>query len=452
MELILGGINGHYLRNITLRAADLTESVQAAVAYASEGSLLCEWCWDNDIPLKFWGRYDESVPVSIPILRTFLERKSPNFVCKLVKHLHAKVIWWKNVGVYIGSANLSNPAWYRNIEAGCFFDEAEIISMNLEEDLSELFRAIDFNSSPLTLELLALIEARIKELTRLKSEDSESSKRFLNSHIMKQWPGLSQIKTKEANEVKRTAFLKEWWDTLQIIRDIGDRISSDRNRPIWVNPGTPKGAQADQFLHAYYYHRTFDGRRANYEAHFNKNAKNPNAAVNEAIEWWRALINPPSKEDRTLNEWAPFLKEMLSQPKLPSLSSDELVEVCKRVHAIQEHARRVRNHVVGLPGGRPYTMEEKTTAFAEYLYKQTSDAGEPLLSTLAYVLNSEDTQDTPLRLWEGVNNPRWRIDHLGISALGELIGWALPDIFPARNGRTSKALRSLGYDVTVHVE
>ncbi len=33
-----------------------------------------------------------------------------------------------------------------------------------------------------------------------------------------------------------------------------------------------------------------------------------------------------------------------------------------------------------------------------------------------------------------------------------MVGWALPDHFPPRNGRTSKALKALGDDVTIHVE
>ena len=40
MELILGGINGNYLRDIIERAARETESVEAAVAYANDASLL----------------------------------------------------------------------------------------------------------------------------------------------------------------------------------------------------------------------------------------------------------------------------------------------------------------------------------------------------------------------------------------------------------------------------
>jgi phosphatidylserine/phosphatidylglycerophosphate/cardiolipin synthase-like enzyme len=123
LRLIMGGINGHYLRNITEICSAHTEEVIAAVAYATDSSLLFDWCWDNEIPLKFYGRLDEGVAVALPILAAFLNRKSPNFVCRLVEHHHAKVIWWRGFGLYIGSANLSGSAWYKNVEAGCFFLE-----------------------------------------------------------------------------------------------------------------------------------------------------------------------------------------------------------------------------------------------------------------------------------------------------------------------------------------
>ena len=106
MRLVMGGVNGHYLRDIIEIAVPKTEEVLAAVAYAADSALLFEWCWDNKIPIKYYGRLDDGVAVSVPILTYFLERKSPNFVCRLVQHHHAKVIWWRGVGIYIGSANL----------------------------------------------------------------------------------------------------------------------------------------------------------------------------------------------------------------------------------------------------------------------------------------------------------------------------------------------------------
>jgi hypothetical protein len=70
---ILNGINGRYLRENLENAAAVTDFVEAAVAYASADELF-EWCWSKAIPLRYWGRFDETIPVSIPLLRTFLAR------------------------------------------------------------------------------------------------------------------------------------------------------------------------------------------------------------------------------------------------------------------------------------------------------------------------------------------------------------------------------------------
>lgn len=71
MHFVLNAINGEYLRDITENAAAATERVEAAVAYVSREDLLFDWCWENKIPLRFWGRFDENVPVAPQILRRF---------------------------------------------------------------------------------------------------------------------------------------------------------------------------------------------------------------------------------------------------------------------------------------------------------------------------------------------------------------------------------------------
>jgi phosphatidylserine/phosphatidylglycerophosphate/cardiolipin synthase-like enzyme len=173
MRLVLNGINGRYLREIPDNAVRDTEMVEAAVAYATSESLLFDWCWENNIPLRFWGRFDETIPVSLGILRTFLERRSPNFTCKLLKHFHAKVIWWHGVGAYIGSANLTDAAWYNNIEAGCFFEDADTVASGIDIQLQAFFRRIDENASPLSEELYRAIESRARELQRLAEQDRD---------------------------------------------------------------------------------------------------------------------------------------------------------------------------------------------------------------------------------------------------------------------------------------
>lgn len=450
-RLILNGLNGRYLREICDNAVADCEQVEAAVAYASDERLLFEWCWKNGVPLKFWGRFDDTVPISPRILKTFLDRRSANFTCKLLPRFHAKVIWWHGVGAYIGSANFSDPAWYNNIEAGCFFDEGEMVAVGMDAELRTFFSRVDSHATPLTEELYLAIEARAKELARLTASDRDQARRFNSISSIKKWDGLTRIAPRAALERRKQAFLDEWFGTLQILRDIGTIVAKDENRPLWIPSSVPLGAQADQFLHAHYYNRVIgEDRRSRFAKMFERNKADPQAALEEAVAWWHGLASPPSGEDRTLFDWAPVLRECLSQERILGLTESDFEAICERVWAIQDHGRRVRNATVGLPDGLVHHMPEKTKALAHYLWRRSSPNGSNVLGTIDHILYGGSDADLPLRLWDATQEGGWRIEHLGTSALGELVGWALPERFPPRNNRTSKSLRSLGFAVDVH--
>lgn len=451
MRLILNGINGDYLRNITEVAAPETDRVDAAVAYATDAALLFDWCWENKIVLRYWGRFDETIPVGVPILKSFLDRRSPNFTCKLVRRFHAKVIWWRGYGAYIGSANMTQSAWWSNIEAGLFIPDTELSATGHDLQLEEFFRIVDRHASPLTDELFRAIQRRAQAIQATTSRDRPDATSFIGNLHVQPFDGLSYSSNANAADVQRADFLKEWNGTLQLLRDIGNRVSEPGNRPVWINSDVPRGAQADQFLHAHYYQRTFENRHAMFETHFARNRDNPDAAVRDAFEWWRGLPAPPGSEAVTLNEWGPFLREKLSRDQVLLLSEQDLIDVFSRVHAIRDHARRVANAELNLPGDRRYSIEEKSEALARHVYQRRSANGDSVQRLLSRILHEGPKDELAERLWEAVANPAMKIDHVGISALGELVGWAFPNEFPPSNGRTSKALRSLGYDVTVHV-
>jgi hypothetical protein len=447
MHLILGGINGNYLTNITLNAAAETQEVLAAVAYATEMDLLFDWCWNNGIPLKYFGRLDPGVAVKPSVLSTFLVRRSARFQCRLVQHHHAKVIWWREYGLYIGSANLTASAWYKNVEAGCFFPEAEITD-EMAGEVLELFDVLDRNSTPRTDELLAIMQKRAKQIanSELPTED------FWNSPSFNKWSGLVQTGKKSATDRRREAFLQEWHSTLQQLRDIGNLVSKPANRPSWIDADAPMGAQGDQFLHAHYYQRTFDGRRALYADHFERNRQNPDAALAGAINWWRSLKKAPWEEDVMLNSTAPKLRQALTAEAIDEMDYEDFREICVSIHSIKEYARRVANKVVGLrEDGTKYTIPQKLDALSKRIWDDASAGGHDVKQLLSFILYGGPEAQLPERLWAAVNDAKWKIDGLGVSALGEIVGWALPDRFPPRNGRTSKSLKSLGFDVTIHV-
>jgi len=446
MRLILGGVNGHYLRYITDNFATETEEVWAAVAYANRADLLFDWCRKHRKPLKFYGRLDDTVAVSSPILRSFLEQGSPGFDCYLVQHHHAKGIWWRGVGAYIGSANLTDSAWNKNIEAGCFMSDDEI-SGEIEADLFKLFSELRKHATQLSEEVVEAMAGRAKVIASKIADHSE----FWANPSFETWPGLVHTGAGNASERKRQSFLQEWRATLQYLRDIGTRIAKDENRPDWIRRSAPAGAQADQFLHAHY-EQALVGRKSNYEALHKVNRHRPEAALEKAILWWRESREAPGCEEEMLNVSAPFLRGALAKDNLDSMTEEQFRKICMSVHAIKDYARRVENRSVGLPSaGTAYPIPEKVKALSQRIWNDRSTNGATVLDLLRHVLYEGAENKLPERLWQAISDPEWKIKGLGVSALGELVGWALPDRFPPRNGRTSKALRSLGYDVEVHV-
>jgi len=215
---------------------------------------LISHCFEKHLPLRFWGRLDDQVAVDVGTLNMFLQRSSPDYVCKLVPKHHAKVIWWRGFGVYIGSANLTYSAWNQNVEAGCFFEEEELTTEHVE-DIERMFDKLDEKASPLTEELRDLMIARGKRLAASRSKDPD----FWSHPSVTKWGGLITLSPKRSSDKRREEFLLEWNETLEYLRDIAARVSQPEYRPTWIAKGASPGAQADQFLHAHYYNNTFDG-------------------------------------------------------------------------------------------------------------------------------------------------------------------------------------------------
>ena len=144
-------VNGNYLREIHENIKpEMVEELRVAVAYGSDSPPVLEWAWKNDIPLRYWCRYDHTVPVSTAILKKFLERKSFKYRCFLAPNFfHAKIIWFVGYGVYIGSHNLTDRAWNKNIEAGCFFTQSEIIRDSMDKELEDFFSYVNSKSTEL---------------------------------------------------------------------------------------------------------------------------------------------------------------------------------------------------------------------------------------------------------------------------------------------------------------
>lgn len=426
--------------------------VKAAIAYGSRDNMaLLKDCLRMGKALEFYGRYDGTCPVDPVILRWFLDCKSPNIQYRAVpKWLHSKVIWWIGEGAYIGSANLTDRAWFANFESGVFLTDAELEHFGLVDELTAFFSGLRRNSQPLSEEIyraqLALFKRRAEGegLLRKVQEEFELADSFVRGAPNP----IAAVPIKD-DAARYGRFAAEWNETLQHMRNIADRVSLAENRPEWIDEGVPKGVQADQFLHAYYYQCVRPGSEKNaHERFFDRHRTDPERALSEALIWWRKSDFPHLHEQRTIYDWAPTIYKLFAEDKILTLNEEEWVAAATRVHALGDHASKMPNQLLGLPNTQQ-DADFKTLTFARWLWSQRTASGRSPLEVLHYLIwgSGELTQ----RLWACCNDPAWKLPHVRVSTLGEIVGWANPLVYPPRNMRTSKGLRALGIDVDVNL-
>lgn len=454
MEFIQNTKKGSQLDTLSIAATKSAESVIAAVAYVTDSGSLITSCWKEQKPLTLFARYDYSGPVSDEVLQWFLSKgtQSANYQMRLIADIfHPKVIWWKGVGTYIGSANLSKSAWGGNVEAGVFMSEEELDENDMRADLESFFEEIHKLSHPLTKE----IAAEMGEAGTGKAGAAEQKARseFEKTRKIARQHSLISITKQSATSKNRAAFLREWAETLQHLRDIGHRLSQPDKMPTWMPQDASPGVFADQFLHAYYYNRVRDGVNYPYRELFKTNSTNREAAIQKEIDWWRALPSAPSSEDIHTTQWAPEAKRLLTSESLRTMTVVTFQELCLRVHAVRDHAKRVSSTTLGLQQGMQHLpQDDRIREFAKWLYAQKSHDGSSTSEVIDFVLHGGGITEVPDRIFAACFEGTKKIPHLGVSSIGEMVGWAMPDDFPPRNGRTSKALTALGYCVTIHSE
>jgi len=138
MKVVMGGVNDVTLDALHDQSLARCTRIQAAVAYARRGNPLFDSV-RRSAPLEFFGRLDGVDP---DLLDDILDDGPTRILCRLYARLHAKVVWWHGYGAYIGSANLTDSGWHRNVECGVFYAHEEMASAGLLETLPPLFQEL----------------------------------------------------------------------------------------------------------------------------------------------------------------------------------------------------------------------------------------------------------------------------------------------------------------------
>ncbi len=94
--------------------------------------------------------------------------------------------------------------------------------------------------------------------------------------------------------------------------------------------------------------------------------------------------------------------------------------------------------------------EKRLPIFANWLLSKQNKRGWDVRKLLHFVLYEGADDLLWERLYKAAKTDEYRIPHYGLNSITEVVGWARPEIAPPRNGRTSKALRALGYNVKIY--
>lgn len=462
MKMVMGALNGVRLQNLMTASVGKCSRVTAAVAYATANNDFFEHCFNQNTYVEYFGLLDEDEAVSIPVLERLVEAAPIQCAPRLLKgYFHSKIIWWHGFGVYIGSANLTSPAWSSNVECGVFYEEEEVLGTHIQADLEGQFAYLRKHSGPVTRQLIdglkrlrPLQAAMHRERQKLEDKFAEVTKE-VPTHV-----GLASG-GKRSDDVGFTSFTQEWNETLDLLRNLAREFHQLGSRPRWVRPDVEPAVHFDQFLHAYYYDLVKTGREGVDTAKsievvnraFERNRTNPKAALQRAAEWWSALPAAPYDEDDFMHRAAPMIRAYFAKDRLPQWTLEDFQRVFFEVHAFKMHARQVKNKYLDLPPDHKANILSRSDMVAARIWQSSREANQkPLLDMLQFLVWGTQPSSVVERLYMAVNDKDLRFERLGQSSLGEALGWARPDLLPPRNNRTNKALRCLGYPVALFSE
>ncbi|HEX2685151.1 MAG TPA: phospholipase D-like domain-containing protein [Kofleriaceae bacterium] len=449
MRLVANSVNGIYLASL-LKGIDRKQlaAIDAAVAYATNMDELAALAKQTNVPFVLYTLIDADFP-SASIVQKFLDADVHWQLLVTRDYFHAKVLWFRGVGAYVGSANLTQQAWWQNIECGVWLDEDELEEQGLDDQLQDFFSELG-SSGRFVAATREHLDA-VRSLARISKpvEDAKKNLQNATAQLLAGVPGATppaRVGTHEADAAMR-GFISEWESTLTILRKLSAKVEA-ATWPAWVDKNVPPSIVQDQATE-YWWH-THIRRNGEEPAetmmmqYHECNRAAPAAAVEQLFaEWsdfdaskdWNWFLNKAPVETRAL----------LQREAIPNLNEDQLTTIIFNTHAAREHARQALKSDLGDIEEKS-SQEERCRLLARFWLQQRPAPNRGVREMLDFVIWG-DAVDSRIaaRLWKAAHDPAWHIRRLGLSILGELVGYARPTEYPPRNHRVSKTLVALGF-------
>jgi len=454
MKLVAGHLNNVLLESLHATHTPSASAIVIAVAYADSHLLpFIQKAIEHKVPLTFYGRYDESLPVKEPVIEWFLKNRWIESVRGLLvaDYYHPKLIWWKGRGVYIGSANMTKRAWFDNVELGTFFDEDEIQKNSLQSQLELIVDQIQARAHPIDASLLeSMRQMSVADKKVIEASDAQKVE-----FARRRWirPGKPLNGTPPGNSSGATATTGRQLNDEQIrnkaracMDELAALLASAGRRPAWMPAEIPAVLQVDQFLYAY--DDQFPANRKRDVAEVSAaNRLRRLEEVEAATTWWHGGAYRSDTMLKHIENDFPLVRDAFGKHRILSLNEDDFVDAFTRIHAVQERGRRRGHESLGFAPGRPASGEARLHRHAQQVFRHVSPGGKNVLQTLEYVLWKDSLDALDQRIYNGAHDSLWAIRDIKENTLSDILGWVRPDVSPPINGRTYKALAKLGYDI-----
>ncbi|MFN8179084.1 MAG: phospholipase D-like domain-containing protein [bacterium] len=454
MFLVGNRLNGRWPTEL-VHGADIEalQQIDLAVAYVSNMDEIFRLATNRRVPLNLYALADGHGFPHLDVAKRFLASTRASWRLFLVRDFyHPKVMWFRGVGAYIGSANLSDKAWFQSHECGVWFSQDDLNRLNWNEELAAIFEAIQERCREITREDLQALQA----LQRLRSELDRADAAFKEEidRQLSRIPGtrapIDVTASSQPGGEARSRFCGEWEQGLTVLRKITRLFAAQRPRwPSWVSQSCHPAIVQDQATEWWWHHefRVTGESPARMTSAHEANAADPDAAVQGLFDGWLAFRpDLDSSWTHYMNDTPPELHDLLQKDALRALDEERLVRILWLCHSAREHGRQIANRDLGFDPGEERSVDERIRRYGQRLQHWRSAGGRTVRDVLEYVIWGNGRTDPPAdRIWAASNDEEWKLPHLGVHIFGELVGYARPDEFPPRNNRVSKTLHALGF-------
>lgn len=332
-------------------------------------------------------------------------------------HFHPKLFIFGQRAALVGSANLTSSALMRNQEV--------CVVVNGDEDnfpeLTKIFYEYWSESKVLNLEILSEYEAVFRQFKSKTEEDfSADLEKNIGSSKM------HNVTLSKNKKTEREIFVDDFERNFQDFRVAFNRVEEIyRATGIrMVDESFPLKIEIDSFLSFIWETEA----RGNWETTNKMFGQEQENFIVERLQKW-SKSNAEWLRDYIVPLRYPKLSLLRSGKSIEAASELELFESISVCHALYDHMKRTHGH----------DLQKMSETFWK------SNDPKHVKEVLTYLVHGDETFIK--RMYRCIYLEDYKVNHIGRSFIQEVLGWIGKEDIPICNGRTTKVMKFLGFDV-----